>query len=41
VDDEIHRIAEQTSNAIRDVIWLINPAFDTVQDLALRTTESL
>jgi len=34
--DEIHRIAVQTSNAIRDIIWLINPAFDTMQDLVLR-----
>ena len=33
---EIHRIATQTSNAIRDIVWLINPAFDTVQDLVLR-----
>jgi ligand-binding sensor domain-containing protein/signal transduction histidine kinase len=34
--EEIHRISVQTSNAIRDIIWLINPAFDTVQDLVLR-----
>ncbi len=33
---EIHRIATQTSNAIRDIVWLINPAFDTMQDLVLR-----
>jgi len=33
---EIHRIATQTSNAIRDIVWLINPAFDTAQDLVLR-----
>jgi len=37
--DEIHRIALQTSNSIRDIIWLINPAFDTVQDLMLRTKD--
>jgi ligand-binding sensor domain-containing protein/signal transduction histidine kinase len=37
--DEIHRIAVQTSNAIRDIIWLINPAFDTMQDLVLRTRD--
>jgi ligand-binding sensor domain-containing protein/signal transduction histidine kinase len=37
--DEIHRIAIQTSNSIRDIIWLINPAFDTVQDLVLRTKD--
>jgi len=33
---EIHRIAVQTSNAVRDIVWLINPAYDTVQDLVLR-----
>jgi ligand-binding sensor domain-containing protein len=37
--DEIHRIANQTSNSIRDIIWLINPAFDTVQDWLLRTKD--
>jgi signal transduction histidine kinase/streptogramin lyase len=37
--DEIHRIAMQTSNSIRDIIWLINPAFDTVQDFVLRTKD--
>ena len=33
---EIHRIAVQTSNSVRDIVWLINPAYDTVQDLVLR-----
>ncbi len=33
---EIHRIATQTANAVRDIVWLINPAFDTVQDLVMR-----
>lgn len=37
--EEIHRIAIQTSNSIRDIIWLINPAFDTLQDLVLRTKD--
>lgn len=37
--EEIHRIATQTSNSIRDIIWLINPAFDTVQDWLLRTKD--
>ena len=37
--EEIHRIAIQTSNWIRDIIWLINPAFDTLQDLVLRTKD--
>jgi signal transduction histidine kinase len=36
---EINRIAAQTSNSIRDIIWLINPAFDTAQDLVLRTKD--
>lgn len=33
---EIHRIAQQSSGAIRDIVWLINPAYDTAQDLVLR-----
>ncbi len=33
---EIHRIAVHTSNSVRDIVWLINPAYDTVQDLVLR-----
>ena len=33
---EIHRIATQASSAIRDIVWLINPAYDTTQDLVLR-----
>jgi ligand-binding sensor domain-containing protein len=37
--EEIHRIAVQTSNSIRDIIWLINPAFDTLQDLLLRAKD--
>lgn len=37
--DEIARIANQTANAIRDIIWLINPAFDTMHDLLLRTKD--
>ncbi len=37
--EEIHRIANQTANSIRDIIWLINPAFDSVQDLVLRTKD--
>ena len=36
---EIHRIAIQSSNSIRDIIWLINPAFDSLQDLILRTKD--
>lgn len=37
--EDIHRISIQTANAIRDIIWLVNPAFDSVQDLALRTKD--
>lgn len=37
--NEINRIAIQTSNSIRDIIWLINPAFDSLQDLLLRTKD--
>ena len=33
---EIHRIAQHSSSAIRDIVWLINPAYDTAQDLVLR-----
>ena len=36
---EIHRIATQTANAVRDIVWLINPAFDTVQDLVMRMND--
>ncbi len=37
---EINRIAVQTSNSIRDIIWLINPAFDSMQELLLRIKDS-
>jgi ligand-binding sensor domain-containing protein/signal transduction histidine kinase len=37
---EIHRIAVQTSSSIRDIIWLINPAFDSLQDLILRIKDA-
>lgn len=33
---EIHRIATHSANSIRDIVWLINPAYDTAQDLVLR-----
>lgn len=36
---EINRIAIQSSNSIRDIIWLINPAFDSLQDFLLRTKD--
>ncbi len=37
--EEINRIAVQTSNSIRDIIWVINPAFDTAHDLVLRAKD--
>jgi signal transduction histidine kinase len=37
---EINRIAVQTSNSIRDIIWLINPSFDSMQELVLRVKDS-
>jgi signal transduction histidine kinase len=33
---EINRIAVQTANSIRDIVWFINPEYDTLQDLLLR-----
>lgn len=38
---EIHRIATQTSNALRDIVWLINPGLDTLQDMVLRMRDFL
>jgi signal transduction histidine kinase len=32
----LNRLSGQTSNAIREIVWLINPEYDTLQDLALR-----
>jgi len=37
--NEIHSISVQASNSIRDIIWLINPAFDSLQDLTARLNE--
>ena len=34
--EEINRIALQTANSIRDIVWFINPEYDTTQDLLLR-----
>ncbi len=36
----IHRIATQTANSIRDIVWFINPQYDTVQDLLLRMKDA-
>jgi ligand-binding sensor domain-containing protein len=38
--NEINRISVQTSNSIRDIIWLINPAFNSLQDFVLRIKDS-
>jgi ligand-binding sensor domain-containing protein/signal transduction histidine kinase len=32
----IQRIATQTSSAVRDIVWFINPQYDTMQELLLR-----
>jgi signal transduction histidine kinase len=36
----IHRISRQTTNAIREIVWLINPEYDTMQDLVLRMQDA-
>jgi len=36
----IHRISLQASSAIREIIWFINPEYDTLQDLTLRMKEA-
>jgi ligand-binding sensor domain-containing protein len=36
----IHRISRQTANAIREIVWLINPEYDTMQDLVGRMKEA-
>lgn len=33
---EINRIALQTANSVRDIVWFIKPEYDTMQDLVLR-----
>ncbi|MDB6027571.1 MAG: hypothetical protein JWM68_3794 [Verrucomicrobiales bacterium] len=32
----INRISGETANAIKDIVWFINPEYDTMQDLLLR-----
>jgi ligand-binding sensor domain-containing protein len=32
----IQRIATQTSSAVRDIVWFINPQYDTMEELLLR-----
>jgi ligand-binding sensor domain-containing protein len=36
----IHRISQQTANAVREIVWLINPEYDTFPDLVLRMKEA-
>ncbi len=36
----IHRISRQTGNAIREIVWLINPEYDTMQDLVIRMKDA-
>jgi ligand-binding sensor domain-containing protein len=36
----IHRISRQTANAIREIVWLINPEYDTMQDLVTRMKDA-
>jgi ligand-binding sensor domain-containing protein/signal transduction histidine kinase len=37
--DAIHRISRQSGSAIREIIWLINPEYDTMKDLVTRMRE--
>jgi ligand-binding sensor domain-containing protein len=36
----INHISLQTANAIREIVWLINPEYDTMQDLILRMKDA-
>ena len=36
----INHISRQTANAIREIVWLINPEYDTMQDLVLRMQDA-
>ena len=36
----INRMAVQASNSIREIVWFINPEYDTLQDLVLRMKEA-
>jgi ligand-binding sensor domain-containing protein len=36
----INRISRQSANAIREIVWFINPEYDTMQDLVLRMKEA-
>jgi signal transduction histidine kinase len=36
----INRLAARTANSIREIVWFINPEYDTLQDLALHMEEA-
>jgi signal transduction histidine kinase len=36
----INRIAGQTANSVREIVWFINPEYDTMQDLVLRMKDA-
>jgi ligand-binding sensor domain-containing protein len=36
----INRISTQAANSIRDIVWFINPQYDTMQDLILRMKDA-
>lgn len=36
----INRISTQAANSIRDIVWFINPQYDTIQDLILRMKDA-
>jgi ligand-binding sensor domain-containing protein/signal transduction histidine kinase len=36
----INRLAARTANSIREIVWFINPEYDTLQDLALHMQEA-
>jgi signal transduction histidine kinase len=36
----INRLAARTANSIREIVWFINPEYDTLQDLSLHMEEA-
>jgi ligand-binding sensor domain-containing protein len=37
--EEIHATALRTANAVRDIVWFLNPDFDTLPDMVVRMRE--
>jgi len=37
--EEIHATAQRTANAVRDIVWFLNPEFDTLPDMVVRMRE--